>query len=691
MKRLLSICVGALLLLTLPSCQKTPNEVSYMSSSSPSDASNAQTPPENAGLRIPVFSKFNFELRNTAYTLTLEEEGGTPQEIVPYNVKINPNRTQNVQAMDPVQNSPMISFEMGRKAVTVRIRKKASAIRTAQVHPLSAGIEAAVTDGEVSFTLTEPRNVCVTIDGERYEKVYVFAGEHSQAPSGDKVTVIQPGLKNCSSVGTQVWAGGLRDIRTYPDALTAADIARLSSGENVEGYDNRWALENGLENEKKPTEQATLYGEPAVAADYQGTGKSALVMNGFEDCVITGSLSMDGDFSVSTWVYLDPERTGAARTILNYLLFVRSDGTIGSNIGDWQFPYVSSNTLTAGEWHHVTLVKQDHAVTVYIDGESGGTEERPEQTGSITLILGSGSPIKGVYVKNGETLYLEPGAVLRGTVFLYGVKNAAVMGRGIINTAGEPANGILCAFTDGASIEGVTVNNPQSFNLALGQSRNVTIRDFKCFSSFGAADGINIKACHNITVEDSFVRSNDDAVSVYATSVSYLGGTSDVTVRGTTLISDAGHVVMTGIHGQEYGADVIERLIVEDVDMVDSKSWSPDYQGVMAVNAGNDVTVRDVEFRNIRVEDIRINQLLNLRVCYNPAYNKTPGKGVENIRFIDIRYTGENLLPSILRGYDENRTVKDVLLSNVTVNGTKLTADSQWLQIETYVSGVNCE
>ncbi len=687
MKRLLSLCAAALLLPALVSCEKKTSEVSQTSTT----ASGESRPAETTGLKIPEFSKFNHELRNTEYTLTLQEAEGAPQEIVPYNVKINPNRTQNVQAMDPVQNSPMISFEMGEKAVTVTIQKKGTSIETAQVHPLFAGIEAAVENGRASFTLTEPRNVCVTINGERYDKVYVFAGRHSQAPSGDKVTVIQPGLKNCPSVGTQVWAGGLRDIRTYAGALTAADIVRLSSGGDVGGYDNRWALETGLENEKKPAEQVTVYGAPTVVADYQGTGKSALVMNGFEDCVMAGGFSMDGDFTVSAWVYLDPERTGAARTILNHLLFVRSDGTIGSNIGDWQFPYVSGNTLTAGSWHHVALVKQGRAVTAYIDGQSGGTEERPEQTGITSLILGSGTPSKGYYVKDGETLYLEPGAVLRGTVFLYGVKDAAVKGRGLIDVAGEPANGILCAFTDGASIEGVTVSNPQSFNLALGQSRNVTVRDFKCFSSFGAADGINIKACRNITVEDSFVRSNDDAVSVYATSVSYLGGTSDVTVRGSTLISDAGHVVMTGIHGQEYGDEIIERLRVEDVDMVDSKSWSPDYQGVMAVNAGNDVTVRDVEFRNIRVEDVRINQLLNLRVCYNPAYNKTPGKGVENIRFIDVSYTGENLLPSILQGYDETRAVKDVRLNNVTVNGTRLALDSDWLQIKEHVSGVRCD
>lgn len=681
MKRCLAVCVGAALLLALTSCG-TQTEPS-------SSGQGGESQTKEQSLMIPEFSRFYQELKNTAYRLTVQEEGGEEQEITPYTVKINPNLSQNVQLTDPARENAMISFEMGSKPVTVRIRRtEGGAIQSAQVHPLSRGTEATVADGEASFTLTEPGSLCVRLDGDRYDMVYVFAGEAGQVPAGDKVTVIKPGLKTCPRVGTEVWAGGLRDVRTYDSALAAGEITALSGGGSVPGYSNRWALEADCSNEKNPAEQASVYGTAQVVPDYAGTGRSALVMNGYEDCVMAGSYALDRDFTVSAWAYLDPDKTGASRTILNHLLFVRSDGRVGSNIGDWQFPYVSAIPFTPGAWHHVALVKRGNAVTVYIDGVSGGTQERPPETGSTYIILGSGAPNSGLYVKEGETLYISPGAVVRGTIYLYGTKNAAVRGGGIIDVGNNPSSGIVCAYMDGAVIDGVTVINPLSFNLGIGQSQNVTVRGFKCFSSCGASDGINIKASRQVTVEDCFVRANDDAVSIYATSVGYLGGSSDVAIRNSTLITDAAHNIMMGIHGQEYGNEVIERVAVQNVDMVDSKSQSPDYQGVMAVNAGNDVTVRDVEFRDIRVEDIRHNQLLNLRVCYNPAYNKSPGRGVENIRFQDIRYTGESLLPSILKGYDGERTVRNILFSGVTVNGTKLSGDNDWIDKQAHVSDV---
>ena len=92
MKRLLSLCAAALLLPALVSCEKKTSEVSQTSTT----ASGESRPAETTGLKIPEFSKFNHELRNTEYTLTLQEAEGAPQEIVPYNVKITPNRTQNV-------------------------------------------------------------------------------------------------------------------------------------------------------------------------------------------------------------------------------------------------------------------------------------------------------------------------------------------------------------------------------------------------------------------------------------------------------------------------------------------------------------------------------------------------------------------------------------------------------------------
>lgn len=84
--------------------------------------------------------------------------------------------------------------------------------------------------------------------------------------------------------------------------------------------------------------------------------------------------------------------------------------------------------------------------------------------------------------------------------------------------------------------------------------------------------------------------------------------------------------------------------------MLDSKAGYSDYQGVLALNAANDVTIDTVLFSNIRVEDFQKNQLFNLRVWNNPDYCKSSGRAIRNVTFRDIAYTGDNALMSVIHG-----------------------------------------
>lgn len=642
---------------------------------------------------VPVFPKNAANLKNTDYRIQIREQGGSWQEIEAYKVRINNNPDQNITAADPVKESPMIYFQMGDRPVEVTIQWNKGRIASAKVHPESSKIPATVGDGVIAVTLNAPRNICVQVNNDRYEMVYIFANTADPAMpagSGGTVRVIEPGVTNCPKVGTGSWAGGIRDVRLYNRVLTAAEREALQTGGTVEGYSHRWAFQNGTADEGGSG--SSKLGSPTIKYGYQGSS-GALIFNGYEDALSTSALwDMSGSFTISAWAYLEPGRDGVQRNLLNYLLFVRSDGKVGSNIGDWQFPYVSQNTFAAGNWHHVVLTKLGDDVTVYIDGVSGGTQHRPVQTGGVYVTIGSGDIVNGIHVKAGETLYLKPGAVLRGTVLIYGSKNAAVKGSGVIDVVQSGSvssySGIVCAYSRDIQVEGVIVNNPSSFNLALGQSRNVTVSNFKCFSSYGASDGINTKACENVTVDGCFVRSNDDAVSIYATSVGYLGSTRGYVLKNTTLINDTAHAVNMGIHGQEFGTDEVTGVRVENIDVVDSKCSYPDYQGVLSLNAGNDVKVHDIAFSNVRIEDIRVNQLFNLRVCYNPGYNKSPGRSVENIRFSDITYTGTGAVASVLQGYDTTRIVQDILFENVVMNGTKLRPGDGGLIIVKHVDSV---
>lgn len=636
--------------------------------------------PEETEMQIPEFFNFYFELRDKTYDIALSEDGENWVDIQPYAIRVNNNITQNVKIGEPVQMSPLIYFDMGDKPVTIRITKNEKKITKATTHPVSYGIKSEVISDTAVITIDKPANFCVRINEERYDLVYIMANplDKDVPKEGDKgVKIIKPGLTIAPRVGSEVWSGGIRDVRIYDRALSADEVTKLSKGENVSDYSNRWALDENMLNEKNASHTPVLYGEPKVVSNYKDS-KGALVFNGYEDSVSTGYVlqTEKPQYTISTWAYLEPEAAGAHRVIINHMLFVRSDGTVGSNIGDWQFPYYTDNKFTPGEWHNVILTKNENEVTIYIDGVSGGTKTRMNEELDIHVGIGSGTLINAIYLRDNETLYVSPGAVIRGTVVIYGSENVTLRGRGIIditpNNTVHSYTGIICAFSNNVSIEGVIVNNPSSFNLALGQSQNIKIKNFKCFSSYGASDGINTKASKNIMIEDCFLRPNDDTISIYATSVTYLGSTQNLTVKNSALISDAGHIVNSGIHAQEHGEDTISDILITDVDIIDSKSPYTEYQGVLAVNAGNDNVTKKFEFSNIRIEDFRMNQLFNLRVTYNGGYNKTPGRSVEDIVFKNITYNGQNSVPSIISGYNSTRKVRNILFENIMINGKKM-------------------
>ncbi len=85
--------------------------------------------------------------------------------------------------------------------------------------------------------------------------------------------------------------------------------------------------------------------------------------------------------------------------------------------------------------------------------------------------------------------------------------------------------------------------------------------------------------------------------------------------------------------------------------------------------------MRDVTFDNIRVEDFRQGQLVNIRIFYNKKYCLAPGAGISNILFKDVSYNGSGDELSIIAGYSDDRKVSDITFENLKINGTKIHDD----------------
>jgi len=273
-----------------------------------------------------------------------------------------------------------------------------------------------------------------------------------------------------------------------------------------------------------------------------------------------------------------------------------------------------------------------------------------------------------INVPSGKTVYLAGGAVLMGQVLFEGVHNAKLLGRGMIDHSVKM--GVMIANSKNITVEGIFCTQ-----CATGGSDSVTIRNVKSISYFGWGDGMNVFASNNVLFDDVFCRNSDDCTTVYATRKGFVGGSKNVVMKNSTLWADVAHPILIGTHGNTPNPDVIENIRYSNIDILDHREVQVDYQGCLSINAGDNNLVRDVAFENIRIEDFRQGQLVNLRVFYNSKYCTSPGRGIENVLFKNVTYNGKNAELSIIGGYNEERKVKDIVFENLVINGQLISDD----------------
>jgi hypothetical protein len=298
-------------------------------------------------------------------------------------------------------------------------------------------------------------------------------------------------------------------------------------------------------------------------------------------------------------------------------------------------------------------------------------EFKPDLRDTNLLYYGPGvHDIKGKVLKvpTGKTVYLAGGAILNAQIFIKDAANVRVLGRGMVDIGVK--QGVRIANSKNVLVEGIFCT--QCFT---GGSDSVTIRNVKSMSYYGWGDGMNVMSSTNVLFDGVFNRNSDDCTTVYGTRLGFTGPSKNVTMQNSTLWADVAHPILIGTHGNTPNPEVLENLNYVNIDILDHKEAQIDYQGCLSIDAGDNNLVRNVRFENIRIEDFRQGQLVNIRVFFNSKYCTSPGRGVENVLFKDITYNGKNAGMSIIAGYNEERKVKNIVFENLVINGQLISDD----------------
>ena len=272
-------------------------------------------------------------------------------------------------------------------------------------------------------------------------------------------------------------------------------------------------------------------------------------------------------------------------------------------------------------------------------------------------------------IPSGKRVYIAGGARVLGSLRVKNATDVKIQGRGIVHPAGR-GEGVYVMNSRNVEVDGIITTQ-----CPVGGSDSVTVTNVKAISSYGWGDGMNVFASNNVHYDGVFCRTSDDCTTVYATRKGFSGGCRNISMQNSTLWADVAHPIFIGLHGDAANCDVIEDVSYTNIDILDHKEKQIDYQGCLAINAGDNNLVRNVRFENIRIEDFRQGQLVNLRIFFNKKYCAAPGKGIENILFKDITYNGTNAEPSIIAGYNEERKIKNIRFENLRINGETIHDD----------------
>lgn len=278
-------------------------------------------------------------------------------------------------------------------------------------------------------------------------------------------------------------------------------------------------------------------------------------------------------------------------------------------------------------------------------------------------------------IPSNKTVYIAGGAVVVGSLVCERVYNVHIRGRGLLYLADfhrfSAFRGVRIVFSSNVTVEGITVVDPPHYSIFLGKSSEISIRNFKAFSTRGWSDGIDMMACEQVSIDDVFMRNSDDCIAVYGSRWDFRGSSRNITVFNSVLWADVAHPINIGTHGDHAAdGDCIEALTFCNIDILEHHEPQRNYWGAMSINAGDHNVVRDVLFERIRVEHIEEGQLFDVRVVHNKDYNPVPGSRIENVVFRDIDYAGGTLNPSRIHGFDEERSIDGIALERVRIGET---------------------
>jgi len=333
-----------------------------------------------------------------------------------------------------------------------------------------------------------------------------------------------------------------------------------------------------------------------------------------------------------------------------------------------------------------------------------------------------------ILLGDGETLYLEGGAIVRAVVRVRNGSNIRIGGAGILDagTRTHKTNMLVIRECRATTLENLILLDPLGWTIHLSASEDIDVRNVRVIGWRANSDGLDIEYSSRVRVRNCFWRTNDDCIAVKAIyppgvqnipfeemiNPETLGGhkvdripgstMGDITISNCVLWNDSGG---QGFEiGFELRIDHIRGVTIRDSDIIHVTGG-----GAFTIHNGDRAHIEDILIENVRVEntdrliDFHVGMSIYSDDCPPPYRRSNPARiavpaghrpalannpyqwfvpkqenlalyqenrgTVRNVRLKNIRALTVPRTPSILNGYNPQRAIRDVLIEDLEIAG----------------------
>ena len=285
---------------------------------------------------------------------------------------------------------------------------------------------------------------------------------------------------------------------------------------------------------------------------------------------------------------------------------------------------------------------------------------------------------------DGQTIYLDGGAWVIGTIDLRKRQNVKIMGPGVLSgefMTGEQLHTAkmthFMIFGDGSDsapknnrVEGITIVNSPSYNICHGPDY---IGNVKLLSPwYWSTDGFHMspgRTSKLSVIENCFAFVADD---IFFPRYNYKG---NIEIRNCFVSTPNNSVFNICYWGDTLKHDYT--MYAHDIDIKNYLGGGTEAIFKASIDGATNLGIKNMTFENIRVENDVFGRILLIenRNYFWPDQSKRPETklgNTYNLVFRNITVTGTQGMKSTLLGLDANNGHHDFLFENVTINGVTL-------------------